>query len=253
MWLLEGNRWGCPRVCCRCLSLFVRKPLSMESMLTSSFSNLSALSVPTELGAVGEPLEKASSSEPKASDANDMEGPTSREEVFHHLVERCWQKGYWIAYDILGRADEAEDLCQDALVRAYENWDSFRNEASIDTWFYRIVTNLSLNQKRRRGIWSRVREFVMRDKEQDREEWCLPTSLHPEKQLQARELGESIQHAMKHLSPKQHTVFVLRYLQGFSVREIADFTDVSEGTVKTHIFRALQTMRDQLEHVHFED
>ncbi len=220
-------------------------------MLTSSFSNLSTLSVSSELAAAGDSLEKGSSLDSKDVDSTEFEEPTSRDDIFHLLVERCWQKGYWIAYDILGRADEAEDLCQDALVRAYENWDGFRHEASIDTWFYRIVTHLSLNQKRRRGIWSRVREFVKRDKEQDREEWRLPTSLHPEKQLQALELRESIQQAMKHLSPKQHTVFVLRYLQDFSVREIADVTEVSEGTVKTHIFRALQTMRDHLENVHF--
>lgn len=220
----------------------------MEPMLLSSTSELTVLSVNSQETLEGQYARATSLKGDKGHKNQNSVNELTQEEVFHQLVNRCWQKAYWIAYDILGRTDEAEDVCQEALVKAYEKWEGFRKESSIDTWFYRIVTNLCLNQKRRRGIWNRVRDFVRKDKEQGRQEWSLPTSIHPEKQLQARELGQSIQLAMEQLSPKQHTVFVLRYLQDLSVKEIASITELSEGTVKTHIFRALQTLRGQLEH-----
>lgn len=169
-----------------------------------------------------------------------------RNEVFAQLVERCWKRAYWIAFDILGDASEAEDLCQDALLRAYEKWGSFREESSVDAWFYRIITNLCLNRKRRRGIWGRVRQWLVSEQVQDIQPFAAQSLESPEKQLQSKEIADAVHLAMEHLSTQQRAVFVLRYLQDFSIKEISEITELSEGTIKTHIFRALRTMRTHL-------
>lgn len=186
--------------------------------------------------------------------SQEMQHTQHKEVVFHSLVQRCWRKGYWIACDLLGNPAEAEDLCQDALLRAYERWESFRGEASLDTWFYRILTNLCLNHRRRRGLWGRIQQWLQKEGQPEQQAVLrVEDSFHPEKQYQARQTGEAIQKAVEHLSPHQKMVFVLRYLHDFSVNEICSMTEMSEGTVKTHIFRALNTMRKHLRTLYFAE
>jgi RNA polymerase sigma-70 factor (ECF subfamily) len=159
------------------------------------------------------------------------------------LVLRRWTKAYWTARDLLGNEAEAEDICQEALLRVYERWTSFRADSSIDTWFFRILINLCLDHRRHKGVWHRISNWLRRDQQE------LGPNDHtdnPEQQLYTRQLGQEIDQAIQKLPDKQRTIFVLRYLQDFSLTEIAEITGLSIGTVKTHIFRSLQTMRGYL-------
>lgn len=176
----------------------------------------------------------------------------SREDVFEGLVHRTWQRAYWTALDIVGDPATAEDLCQEALIRAYERWDEFRHQAAPDTWLYRILVNLCLNHRRRRGIWSRISQTLRLDAERDADWQSHAPLLNPEQQLRDRETVEAIHKAMEALSVNQRTAFALRYLQGFSVTEVADVTGWASGTVKSHLFRALRTMRKTLQTSEFD-
>lgn len=169
------------------------------------------------------------------------------QQLFKGLVERTWQRAYWTALDILGDPAEAEDLCQEGLLRAYERWDEFRHQAQPDTWVYRIVVNLCLNHRRRKGIWHRISQGLRWEADQEATWESHPTIATPEQKMRDRQTIEAIQKAMEKLSDNQRTVFVLRYLQGFSLQEAADISGLAVGTVKSHLFRALKTMRKHLQ------
>ena len=169
-----------------------------------------------------------------------------RNAYFHSLVENSWQRIYWTAFDILGNEAETEDICQEALLRAYEKWDTFRGEARAETWFFRILTNLCLNHHRRQSVWQRVRQWIQSEGKEEHWPMRIQSSENPEKSLLSRQSGEAIHSAMEKLSKQQRSIFVLRYLQDFSVREVAEITGLSENSVKTHTARALQTMRKNL-------
>ncbi len=168
-----------------------------------------------------------------------------KEAAFKALVERNHQKAYWIAYDILGSQAEAEDLVQDAFIRTYERWDDFRGDAALDTWFYRILVNMCSNQRKKRGVWQKLKSWLQHDQEsqllQDRFRHLDPETLIGHQQLSA-----SIDKILPKLSEKQRTAFILRYLHDFSIKEIAETMESTEGTVKSHLFRALKTMRKEL-------
>lgn len=170
----------------------------------------------------------------------------SREETFETLVERVWKRTYWTALDILGDPAEAEDICQEALLKAYESWEEFRQMSSPDTWVYRILVNLCLNQRRRKSIWHKISQ-TLRLQNDDPVDWeGYGSFLNPEQRLRDHETMQAIHRAMDALSPQQRAVFSLRYLQGFTLQEVADVMDTAVGTIKSHIYRALQTMRKQL-------
>jgi len=165
-----------------------------------------------------------------------------KEVAFRSLVERNQKKAFWMAYDILGNMEEAEDLSQDAFIRAYERWDSFRQESSIDTWFFRILINLCLSRKRRHGIWKRISDWLVQQPDED----LLSSRFldaDPERNIANQQSRKALEKALEQLSKGQRTAFVLRYLHDLSIKEIAEVTESAEGTIKSHLFRALKALK----------
>lgn len=175
-----------------------------------------------------------------------IQGERSREIEFPSLVERTRQKAFWMARDLLGDAAEAEDLAQEAYLRAYQRWDDFRGEAKRDTWLFRIVINLCLSHQRRRSIWRRISDW-MHAMPQDAPLYQSPKrSTDPQNLLEAKHSNQAIQEAMTQLPTGQRTAFVLRYLHELSIQEIAEMTGSAPGTIKCHLFRALKAMKKHL-------
>ncbi|MCK6511121.1 RNA polymerase sigma factor [Myxococcota bacterium] len=176
-----------------------------------------------------------------------------KEKLFRDLVTRNRQRAYWMAYDILQNAAEAEDLSQEAFLRAYEKWDEFRGESSRDTWTLRILINLCLSHRRRRGLWNRISDWL---RQESPDAQLMGGSDHPrnaEQHAVDHSISEAIREAMKHLSEGQRTAFALRYLHEMSIQEIAEATGSAEGTIKSHLFRALRAMRIHLEALGISD
>tara|TARA_B100000609_G_scaffold199659_1_gene205656 strand:+ start:17439 stop:18065 length:627 start_codon:yes stop_codon:yes gene_type:complete len=168
--------------------------------------------------------------------------------AFRELVERNQKRAFWMALDILGSEAEAEDISQDAFIRTYERWDEFRGDASRDTWFTRILINLCLSRKRRHGIWNRIRDWMQQQPEKNPLVSQSVQLLHdPESLANDRDTADAIREALQSLSERQRTAFVLRYLHDFSIQEIAVATDSAPGTIKSHLFRAIRTLRTQLD------
>ena len=142
--------------------------------------------------------------------------------------------------------DLAETLTQECFLKAYRNWSSFRGDSSAMTWLMRIAINLQKDHWRNRRIqfWRQTRTNSVDLDEAS--EWLPSGESSAEKQLLARERVEQVWQAVKGLSERQRTVFLLRYVEEQELSEIAHSTGLSEGTVKAHLSRALARVRGEL-------
>jgi len=159
-----------------------------------------------------------------------------REECFSAFVTSHRERARRLAWRLIG-GDEAaaEDIAQDAFMKAYRGLQSFRGEARIETWFYRILVRQAQNYRR----WRAVRELWTRSGEN---EFLTPST----ETLGDPGLRRRITHALDQLSRRQREAFILVHLEGFTVSECADLLGKPAGTIKSHLHRALTTLRAEL-------
>lgn len=165
-------------------------------------------------------------------------------EAFEVLMERYKQKAYRIAFDFTRDREEAKDLSQEAFLRAFTHLKGFDLRASFYTWFYRILVNLCLDYRRRRGriSWEPLDEKAERAAERS----GTASAFSPDREVMSGEISRKVGVALEALSPKQRTAFILRNHQGLSIHEIAKVMQTAEGTVKAHIHRAVAALRESL-------
>ena len=168
-------------------------------------------------------------------------------EAFERLVEGYQKKAFNIAYRMMGNYDDANDLAQEAFIRVYKSIGNFKEESSFSTWIYRIVTNVCLDELRKRknrNVVSIDEDVKLDDSEVKRQiESDGPT---PEELVERNELKRVVGEAIKELSEEHRLVILLRDIQGFSYEEIARIVKCPEGTVKSRINRARQALKDIL-------
>jgi len=142
--------------------------------------------------------------------------------------------------------DLAETLTQECFLKAHRNWESFRGESTAMTWLMRIAINLQKDhwRNRRMQFWRHTQtNSVDLDEASD---WLPSGESSIEQQLLAKERVKQVWQAVKGLSERQRTVFLLRYVEERELSEIAQATGLSEGTVKAHLSRALARVRVEL-------
>lgn len=166
-------------------------------------------------------------------------------EAFEMLMERYKQRAYRIAFDFTRDREEAKDLSQEAFLRAFTHMKSFDLRAGFYTWFYRILVNLCLDYRRRRGriSWEPLDEKT--DKADKQNEMAGAIS-SPDREAMAGEISRRVGEALQSLSAKQRTAFILKNHQGLSIHDIAKVMQTAEGTVKTHLHRAVAALRERL-------
>jgi RNA polymerase sigma-70 factor (ECF subfamily) len=140
--------------------------------------------------------------------------------------------------------ETAENLTQECFIRAYKAWERFRGDANAGTWLMGIAANLIRTHEasQRLKFWRRAlndSEGVL--------EWVPDGQTSPEELAAAREQVAAIWKAAARLPERQRTVFLLRFVEDMKLLEISAVTGMKEGTVKTHLFRALKTVRSALE------
>lgn len=186
---------------------------------------------------------------PRASEGSDeaivarvLGGET---ELYEILMRRHNQRLYRIARSILRNDAEAEDVMQDAYVRAYAHLGQFERRASFATWLGRIAVNEALARVRRRG------RYVEWDETMDRN--GLPNNhstqplLTPEDELGRQELRSLLTDAIDNLPTPHRLVFVLRHVEGMTTGEVAECLGISEDNVKARLHRARTTLREDIE------
>ena len=168
------------------------------------------------------------------------------QEAFEQLVRAHDQSVLRLAMNLLRSPDDARDVYQEAFLRVYRNLDSFRFDCSFHTWLYRIVTNICLDQLRKRKVRKEESAVVeTSDGPVDRMEVFEEEAAHanPERTLWNRELQQRIENALGDLTPRERMVFELRHYQGLRLRNIGDVLGTTEEAAKNCLFRATQKMR----------
>lgn len=142
--------------------------------------------------------------------------------------------------------DLAETLTQECLLKAHRNWGGFRGESSAVTWLMRIAINLQKDHWRNRRLqfWRTTRQNSVDLDEAS--EWLPSGDSGPEQQLLARERVQSVWRAVEGLSGRQRSIFLLRYVEEMEIAEIAASMELSEGTIKAHLSRAVNRVRAEL-------
>lgn len=173
------------------------------------------------------------------------EGPERAREFedFHELVRVFWPRVYRFALASLRDADAAQTVAQDCFYKAHRSAGSFRGEAGIQTWLMQIVVNLVRDHVRNRRL-----QFWRRNEALDGAAlWAPDRRISPESEAAAHEKVRAVWRAAGTLPERQRTVFLLRFMEDMDLLEIARAAGMAEGTVKAHLFRALASIRRQME------
>jgi RNA polymerase sigma-70 factor (ECF subfamily) len=141
---------------------------------------------------------------------------------------------------------EAEDLTQETFIRVHRSLPSFRGDASLSTWIYRIATNVSLDHFRR-STTRQAKTALSLEETQSEEEWVVDERASAPEQVAAQsEMSDCVQSFIQRLPPSYRTVLVLHDLQGLKNHEIAAVLDCSLDTVKIRLHRARKKLRASL-------
>jgi RNA polymerase sigma-70 factor (ECF subfamily) len=164
---------------------------------------------------------------------------------FDDIVRKHQSRIYRVLWCELRDDEAAATLTQDCFLKAYRGRAGFRGEASVSTWLVRIAVNLARDyqRNRRQGFWQRLLSGSARDAEMA--EMAIDGTPRADRALLAREQLQRTMDAVKSLSPQQQTAFHLRYLEELSIEEIAAAMSIEIGTVKSHLSRAISTLRLQ--------
>jgi RNA polymerase sigma-70 factor (ECF subfamily) len=168
-------------------------------------------------------------------------------QAYELLVERHQARAYRLACSILGSESDARDVSQDAFIRLYESAGRFDGRSRFSTWFYRVLVNLCIDQKRRDKWWRRLIPLSGSDDDPDAPP-IDPASADPGPEDIAM-LGQSASKlgaALDRISPNQRIAVLLQAQEGLSSREIADVLKCSENTARVHIHRGLIQLRKLL-------
>jgi RNA polymerase sigma-70 factor (ECF subfamily) len=164
--------------------------------------------------------------------------------AYNGLVQRYQRQVYNLAYRMLGNAEDAGDMVQETFLRAFGALHSFRQDASFLTWLYKIASNLCIDQLRSRKAKGALSLNV--ELEEGREPAADSRESGPEENAVREAVQDVVQRAVLTLPEKYRVVVVMRHLQGLSVDEIARTLELPTGTVKTHLFRAREMLRERL-------
>ncbi|HEY2015717.1 MAG TPA: sigma-70 family RNA polymerase sigma factor [Bryobacteraceae bacterium] len=171
------------------------------------------------------------------------------QEAFEQLVRAYDQSVLRLAMNLLRSPEDARDVYQEAFLRVYRNLHAFRFDCSFHTWLYRIVTNICLDQLRKRKVRKEESSVVETsegpiDRMEAFEEDAAESD--PERSMWNRQLKLKIENALQDLTPRERMVFELRHYQGLRLRNIGEMLGTTEEAAKNCLFRATQKMRSVL-------
>src|SRR5689334_12302685 len=165
-------------------------------------------------------------------------------ESFNQLVLRWERPIYALAYRVLGREEDARDVCQETFLRAFRALNGFKGQAKFSSWLYRIALNLCRDWIRR----ERRAPVVQAPEGVDIVE--LAGESTPSESIEdlvaRREIGRAVARVMAELPEEQRTAIILKEYHGLTFQEIADMLDCPLSTVKTRLYQGLTVLRRQL-------
>ena len=169
--------------------------------------------------------------------------------AFEELVRAYQNKIYGLCRQLTGNGHEAEDLAQEAFIRAYRAIGTFRSEADFGTWLHRITVNVWLNSRRKRSGEQAIVSLDESYREEDGGglRHNVPDySSDPQVALESEELRDQVRKALLALSEEHRAVLVLREMEGYSYEEVAAMLGCTLGTVKSRLSRARMAMKHKI-------
>jgi RNA polymerase sigma-70 factor (ECF subfamily) len=169
--------------------------------------------------------------------------------AYSEIVEIYKDKVFQLCYRMIGNIHEAEDLAQEAFIRAYINIDSYHMDKKFSTWLYRIATNLSIDRIRKK------KPDVFLDAEVKGTDGLTMYSQlaadvnTPEHEVESLELQQTVQEEILKLPDKYRAVIVLKYIEELSLKEISHILDLPISTIKTRMHRGREALRKTLKEV----
>ena len=163
--------------------------------------------------------------------------------MYAQLVDRYKDRAMTLAVRLVRNREEAEELLQDAFLRAYRNLGQFRGEAKFSTWFYRILYNLCMTRVTRRGSAHEALECL--------DERCVDHRIVADEasaleRLEEKELQLAVASEIERLPERFRTPITLFYVQEMNYEDIAAVLDQPLGTVKTNLFRGRSLLRQRI-------
>ena len=178
------------------------------------------------------------------------EAQSGNRAAFEELVRQYDRAVLRLALHMTGSEQDAQDIYQEAFLKAYRNLGSFRFECSFYTWVYRIVSNLCLDHLRKRQVRKEDSPVVTDDEGNERSVLDRVAdgraAANPERDLMRRELGAFIAKALQKLTPRERMVFELKHYHGMKLRTVGEILNTTEETAKNTLFRATQKLRAEL-------
>jgi len=165
-------------------------------------------------------------------------------ESFNQLVLRWERPIYALAFRVIGREEDARDVCQETFLRAFRALSGFKGQAKFSSWLYRITLNLCrdwIRRQRRQPIAQAPEGVDLLDLASE----VTPTE-SIEQLVSRREVGRAVQRAMAVLPEEQRTAIILKEYHGLTFQEIADMLGCPLSTVKTRLYQGLTVLRKQL-------
>lgn len=164
-------------------------------------------------------------------------------DAFRTLFDDNKRKIYALAYQYTRNTQDTEDIFQEAFIKAFNKLSTFRpgKDTSFSAWLYRIGINCSIDHLRR----VKTRKELGEDSIDMHTLTTAQPAFNPEETQRSREILEHTEEALSNISPRQRMVFILRHYQQMSLKEIAEYLDCTEGSVKKQLFRAVHSFKDQ--------
>jgi RNA polymerase sigma-70 factor (ECF subfamily) len=162
-------------------------------------------------------------------------------EALEELIFACEKMVYNISYRFMGNEADAYDMAQESLIKIYRGISTFKGEASLSSWIYRLTVNACMDGLRKRKNTLVSLEYSM--------ESGVPfedSSKTPEEQVLSLEISEDVQKAINCLTEVYKAVIVMRDIDGYSYEEISQILNISVGTVKSRINRGREKLREML-------
>lgn len=166
---------------------------------------------------------------------------------FDALVERYHKQAYNIAYRMAGNHADAEDLTQEAFIRAFRFFGQYRRELPFDSWLYKIMSNVFIDKMRRKPK-AKIRSLDQPITTEDGEaQLDIPdTSAGPEEKVLSKEMDNRIQAALNTLPEAFRLAVIYADIEGLSYEEIAEATNTNIGTVRSRLHRGRRLLRNKL-------
>ena len=159
-------------------------------------------------------------------------------EAFSVLVAAYEKNVFNVALQMTGNREDAQDMAQEAFLKAYNSLPSFRGDSKFSSWLYRIVSNVCLDFKRRQSRRPSSSLTVEDDEGETLQLDIADESQSPEALLERKLTRDAVRRGLQELPDEQRQILLLREIQGLSYEEIAEAMDLEPGTVKSRIFRA---------------